>query len=136
MPTSTIERCPKRPKIAAAEACSSSSFCTVISVIYLKPVHRFRFLCESIWTIRRITYQIAQIACQSGANMIVLGSARRHQGEERERLTMPTLFRLLAVIAILVGAVYGGLYALAHFVQPKPREISVTVPPDKFFKDH
>jgi hypothetical protein len=68
--------------------------------------------------------------------MIVLGPARRHQGEERERLTMPSLLRLLAVIAILVGAVYGGLYALAHFVQPKPREISVTIPPDKFFKDH
>jgi hypothetical protein len=96
-----------------------------------------------------MTYQIAgkrarqitckttcQISCQSSANMIVLGPARRHQGEERERLTMPTLLRLLAVIAILVGAVYGGLYALAHFVQPKPREISVTVPPDKFFKDH
>src|ERR1700733_16022139 len=36
MPTSTIERGPKRPKIAAAEACSFSSFCTVISAIYLK----------------------------------------------------------------------------------------------------
>ena len=79
---------------------------------------------------------LARLSCQSGANMIVLGPARRHQGEERERLTMPSLLRLLAVIAILVGAVYGGLYALAHFVQPKPREISVTIPPDKFFKDH
>jgi hypothetical protein len=49
---------------------------------------------------------------------------------------MPSLFRLLAVIAIVVGAVYGGLYALAHFVQPRTREISVTIPPDKFFKDH
>ncbi len=88
-----------------------------------------------------ITGQIAcrnccQDSCQSGANMIVLGPARRHQGEERERLTMPSLLRLLAVIAILVGAVYGGLYALAHFVQPKTREISATIPPDKFFKDH
>jgi hypothetical protein len=84
-----------------------------------------------------MTYQIAgQIACQSGANMIVLASARRHQGEERKRLTMPSLFRLLTVIAILVGAVYGGLYALAHFVPPKTREITVTIPPDKFFKDH
>ena len=47
---------------------------------------------------------------------------------------MPSLFRLLTVIAILGGMVYGGLYALAHFVQPKPREISVSIPPDKFFK--
>jgi hypothetical protein len=49
---------------------------------------------------------------------------------------MPSLFRLLTVIAILAGSVYGGLFALAHFVQPKTREISVTIPPDKFFKDH
>jgi hypothetical protein len=48
---------------------------------------------------------------------------------------MPSLLRLLAVIAILCVAVYGGLYALANFVQPKPREISVSVPPDKFFKN-
>jgi phage shock protein PspC (stress-responsive transcriptional regulator) len=49
---------------------------------------------------------------------------------------MPSLVRLLAVVAILCAAVYGGLYALAHFVQPKPREISVSIPPDKFFKEH
>jgi len=49
---------------------------------------------------------------------------------------MPSLFRLLTVIAIIVGVVYGGLFALAHFVQPKTREMSVSIPPDKFFKDH
>jgi hypothetical protein len=49
---------------------------------------------------------------------------------------MPSLFRLLTVIAIIAGIVYGGLYALAHFVPPKTREISVTIPPDKFFKEH
>jgi hypothetical protein len=68
--------------------------------------------------------------------MIVLGPSRLHQRKERERLTMPSLFRLLTVIAIIAGTVYGGLYALAHFVQPKTREISVTIPPDKFFKEH
>ena len=68
--------------------------------------------------------------------MIVLGPVRRHQWDERGHLTMPSLLRLLAVIAILGAAVYGGLYALAHYVQPKPREITVSIPPDKFFKDH
>jgi len=48
---------------------------------------------------------------------------------------MPSLFRLLTVVAILAAATYGGLYALAHYVQPKPREISVSIPPDKFFKN-
>jgi hypothetical protein len=47
---------------------------------------------------------------------------------------MPSLFRFLTVIAILGAMVYAGLYALAHFVQPKPREITVTIPPDDFFK--
>jgi hypothetical protein len=49
---------------------------------------------------------------------------------------MPSLLRLLTVIALLCAVVYGGLYALAHLVQPKPREISVSIPPDKFFKEH
>jgi uncharacterized membrane protein len=48
---------------------------------------------------------------------------------------MPSLLRFLAVIAILGVVVYVGLYALAHFVQPKPREISVSIPSDKFFKN-
>jgi hypothetical protein len=48
---------------------------------------------------------------------------------------MPSLFRLLTVIAVLGAAVYGGIYALSHFVQPKSREITVSIPPDKFFKN-
>jgi hypothetical protein len=47
---------------------------------------------------------------------------------------MPSLFRFLTVIAILVGIVYGTLYALANFVSPKTREMTVTIPPDKFLK--
>jgi hypothetical protein len=48
---------------------------------------------------------------------------------------MPSLLRLLAVIAIIVAAIYGGLYSLAHFVQPHPRQMSVSVPSNKFFKN-
>jgi hypothetical protein len=47
---------------------------------------------------------------------------------------MPSLFRLLTVIGVIVGIGYGALYALANFVNPKPREITVTIPPDKFLK--
>jgi len=75
------------------------------------------------------------VTCQAGPNMIVLGPARRHQRDDREPLTMPSLLRFLAVIGILCAIVYAGLYALAHFVEPKPREISVSIPPDKFFKN-
>ncbi len=44
---------------------------------------------------------------------------------------MPTLFRFIAVLAILGGLVFGGMVALVTFVQPEPREISETVPPAK-----
>jgi hypothetical protein len=49
---------------------------------------------------------------------------------------MPSLLRLLTVIAILCGVIYGGLYSLAHFVQPSSREMSVSISPAKFYKDH
>ena len=48
---------------------------------------------------------------------------------------MPSLFRFLSVIAIIVAMVYAGIYALAHFVEPRPREITVSIPPEKFFKN-
>ena len=41
---------------------------------------------------------------------------------------MPTLFRFLTVLGVLAGLGYAGLWALATFVQPEPREISVTIP--------
>jgi phage shock protein PspC (stress-responsive transcriptional regulator) len=47
---------------------------------------------------------------------------------------MPSLFRLLVVLGIIGSIGYGILYALATFVAPKTREISVTIPPDKFLK--
>ena len=47
---------------------------------------------------------------------------------------MPTLFRFLTVVGILAGIGYGALFALANLVNPKPREITVTIPPDKFLK--
>ncbi|HZR90705.1 MAG TPA: histidine kinase [Bradyrhizobium sp.] len=47
---------------------------------------------------------------------------------------MPSLFRFLTVVAIVAGVVYGAIYALANFVNPKPREMTVTIPPDKFLK--
>ncbi len=47
---------------------------------------------------------------------------------------MPTLFRFLSVIAIIGAVVYGALFALANFVQPSPREMTVTIPPDKYLK--
>lgn len=41
---------------------------------------------------------------------------------------MPTLFRLLIVIGLLAGLVYAGMFALAEFVEPHEREVTVRVP--------
>ena len=44
---------------------------------------------------------------------------------------MPTLFRFLMVIGLIVGAVYGSMVALVVLVEPTPREMSVRIPSDK-----
>jgi hypothetical protein len=43
---------------------------------------------------------------------------------------MPSLLRFLLVVGVLAGLIYGAIYALASFVEPTPREITVTVPRD------
>jgi len=47
---------------------------------------------------------------------------------------MPTLFRFLAVVTVLGGLGYGAIFALANFVNPKPREMTINIPPDRFLK--
>ena len=47
---------------------------------------------------------------------------------------MPSLFRFLTFVGVVGGLVYGSMYMLANWFEPKPREISVSIPPDKFLK--
>jgi hypothetical protein len=47
---------------------------------------------------------------------------------------MPSLFRFLVLLGLVSGGIYGTVFALANFVKYHPREIIVTVPPDKFIK--
>ena len=49
---------------------------------------------------------------------------------------MPSLFRFLVFVGILGGMAYSAMFSLARYVEPKQREIPVTIPPDKFFKNH
>ena len=42
---------------------------------------------------------------------------------------MPTLFRFLAIVAVLGGLVFAGMIALVTFVKPEPREMIEAVPP-------
>jgi hypothetical protein len=48
---------------------------------------------------------------------------------------MPSLIRFVVIVGIIGGAGYAALYALANFVHPQPREITVTVPNSSFFKE-
>jgi lipopolysaccharide export LptBFGC system permease protein LptF len=47
---------------------------------------------------------------------------------------MPSLFRFLMVVGIIAGVIYGAIFALANFVNPKSREMTVTIPADRFLK--
>ncbi|KRR29560.1 hypothetical protein [Bradyrhizobium retamae] len=47
---------------------------------------------------------------------------------------MPSLFRFLTVVGVIAGVIYGVVFALANFVNPNPREMTVTIPADKFLK--
>jgi hypothetical protein len=47
---------------------------------------------------------------------------------------MPSLFRFLMVVAVIGGIIYGAIFALANFVNPKPREMTFTITADKFLK--
>ncbi len=44
---------------------------------------------------------------------------------------MPTLFRLIVILAILTGLGYAGMWALATFVEPESREMTTNIPPTR-----
>ena len=44
---------------------------------------------------------------------------------------MATLFRFVVTIAVLAGIVYGAMFALAMFVEPKRAEMTVRIPAEK-----
>ena len=44
---------------------------------------------------------------------------------------MPTLFRLIATLAVLAGLAYGAMYALVHLVEPRTGEMTVRIPAER-----
>lgn len=52
------------------------------------------------------------------------------RGDNPER-SMPTLFRFLFTIGVIVGLVYAGLFALAIFVEPRERDVTVRIPSER-----
>jgi len=66
--------------------------------------------------------------------MVLLAPAAPSIRNRAVETAMPTLFRFLAVIAIIAGVIYGSMLALALLIQPQSREITVTIPQDRFSK--
>lgn len=48
---------------------------------------------------------------------------------------MPTLIRFLVLIAVLVGLVYAGMFALVTYVEPNTGEMTVRIPAEKVNPD-
>ena len=44
---------------------------------------------------------------------------------------MPSLIRFIVTLAVLAGLAYGGMWALATFVEPGQREMKVRIPNSK-----
>ncbi|HEY0440576.1 MAG TPA: histidine kinase [Xanthobacteraceae bacterium] len=47
---------------------------------------------------------------------------------------MPSLIRLLFVLGLLSGLAYGAVVSLATFVEPKQREMTISIPQDRLNK--
>jgi hypothetical protein len=78
-----------------------------------------------------ISYRTAGLA--SGSEVV---ATRRKTPQASTEMVMPSLFRFLVLFGLLGGLAYGAVFSLATFVKFKPREIIVTIPPDKFIKNH
>lgn len=48
--------------------------------------------------------------------------------------SMPSLFRLLFVLLLIGGGIYGGMLALVTYVEPEQREMTIRVPNDRLLR--
>lgn len=44
---------------------------------------------------------------------------------------MPTLMRLITILAVLAGLAYAGIFALATLVEPQQAEMTIRIPAGK-----
>lgn len=48
---------------------------------------------------------------------------------------MPSLIRLLVVLGLIAAVIYGGMVALVVLVEPRQREMSIRIPPERLEPD-
>jgi hypothetical protein len=53
---------------------------------------------------------------------------------DSDQRQMPTLTRLIIVLATIAVVGYAAMWALANFLEPQPRTITITVPQERFGK--
>jgi hypothetical protein len=53
---------------------------------------------------------------------------QQHKPISQEKRNMPSLFRFLFAAGLLAGIGLGGLYVLAVFLEPVPKEVTKTIP--------
>jgi hypothetical protein len=72
------------------------------------------------------------------ANVLEMTGFPSHNGTGIEKAgqqqSMPTLFRLLMTLGIFAGLVYGAMFALVTYVEPKKGEMTVRIPVEKLNK--
>src|SRR5262249_7751618 len=146
MPTSTIERRPRAVVTAASGRAARSGVapCGIVLQSY--------WACSGTDETRLSSNTpLASAFVAHGDRLLtILGAVSRSISRKRSLpcpsfsillckvsgrdITMPSLLRFLTLIGILGGLAYGAMFMLATWFDPKPREITVSIPPDKFAK--
>lgn len=55
-----------------------------------------------------------------------------HRQARRTASPMPSLMKFLVVLIVVGGASFAAMYYLANYIEPKPRELTIRVPSDRF----
>lgn len=58
-------------------------------------------------------------------------TAKRPNRRRDDQPAMPTLFRFLYWCALIAGVIYAILFALAHLVEPTPRDATIEIPSER-----
>jgi hypothetical protein len=92
---------------------------------------KFTFVCRQAYTAttQRLPVWPERVGLWSPRQSAAKGRFGRSRTVEFQ--AMPSLIRLLMVVGLLGGAAYGAMFALANFVQPKQREMTITIPQQK-----
>jgi hypothetical protein len=137
MPTSTTERFPRAATIAASWdtlAITGKTVSDIKNTCNINGRQRINELCRIPVTYTTPCASVASTSCSLYPDMVTATGRPNRPISPPSSLAMPSLFRFLTVVAVIVGVVYGVIFALANFVNPKPREMTVTIQPDKFLK--